>query len=174
VKEEKVAQKIRSVLPIPITMAVMMTLLQIMADNSAFAMGDPPTTRRNVYASKIILMQITADHKNYYPMINKNLTFTAHLNQGYDVITIIQAAKVSNSKNVGSVWYHQDAVGYASGRCVDNVHHNQYIIIKSHFNGQPSWMQYDRLISWETLGKTTSTNPYVFVAGPTYRVHWVY
>ena len=169
-------QKIKSVLPIPITVTVMIALFPVMAADSAFAMGDPPTTCQNAYASKIIFMEITAGHKNYYPMINKNLTFIAHLNQGYDVMTIIQAAKVSNSgnKNVGSVWYHQDAVGYASGRCVDNVHHNQYIIIKSHFNGQPSWMQYDRLISWETLGKTTSTNPYVFVASPTYRVHWVY
>jgi hypothetical protein len=120
-------------------------------------------------------MKITVGHKNYYPMQEKNLTFAAQLNQGYDVTMHVKVAGVSNSGNTdaGSIWYHQDAVGYASDSCVDTVKPNQTITIKNHFTGQPSWIGSDRLITWYTLGKTTLTNPYVFVPGPTYTVHWV-
>src|ERR1051325_4083563 len=103
------------------------SLLLSFGNNSAFAHGDNPSTCTNLYYSTITSMKITTNRFQTVDLIaHPNSMFASKLGQGYTVRMTLHSASTSiaGNTNPGSIWYSTNALGFASGECVNGVSPN--------------------------------------------------
>ena len=149
------------------TLASIALVSVLLSTNSAFAMGDNPSSCINRYDAKITHMKINNGLRTIDPIAHPNADFSATIGKGYTVTFTIHSAGVSSlgSTNVGSVWYGSTASGKAVDQCVNGVNPNTDIMTTMH----------SIFMSQATHGTLQPVEWHYWpLSGPTvtYTVHW--
>ena len=118
---------------IVLLVALASSLTPLAQFENVYAMGDNPSTCKNLYDSNILFMQVKEGNNYYYPQWER-VQFNSNIGQGYDVTMIIHAGNINKdgNRNIGSIWYSDNSLGYGNGHCVNNIRHDSYIMITIH------------------------------------------
>jgi hypothetical protein len=124
---------------IAVFLALVLSCLPPLLQNSVFAHGDAPSTCENRYDADIASMAIDNGTQTFDPMSDSELEFDAQISDGYDVTFTLHTANVSSQNNTfaGTTWYRLTAFGFGSGVCVDDTGPDQDIQLTVHVEVMP-------------------------------------
>ncbi|MDQ6862349.1 MAG: hypothetical protein M3044_00850 [Thermoproteota archaeon] len=141
------------------------------SDNSAHAMGSPPSVCINRYDATITSMKINDGLQISDPVAHPNTNLAPITGRGYTVTLTLHSASKSSlgNTNVGSVWYDNSAFGFFKGTCVYGATPNKdititYSVPKLMAGAPPGFPLGGQVVECESWPLT----------GPaiTYTVHW--
>jgi|SRR6266850_8462242 len=103
-----------------LVLASVLVLSSIGFENSAFALGDAPSTCTNRYDGSIVSFTINNASQTFDAIANPGVTFNVNTFGSYNVAFVIHTTSTSSQGNSdpGTTWYRSTALGFANGICL--------------------------------------------------------